>query len=257
MSAPPNPGEPPPRARTRDEAVALLAERYRVLVAPGQVVELRALQVRRGTGRPHTEAGFFDADHLTEMARAALDLADHARGVYFTLNPLHPDLLARRANRTDWAGAGELARDKDVTARRWLLVDADPVRAPHISATDDEKARARDTVHAVCAFLRESGWPDPVLADSGNGFHLLYRVDLPADDSGLVKRILGALAARFDTPAVTIDRAVHNPGRIGKLPGTFARKGDSTPTRPHRRAKLLEIPTTLEPVPRAPRAPRR
>ncbi|MBP3954761.1 hypothetical protein J8F10_05620 [Gemmata sp. G18] len=251
MSAPPNPGEPPPRAFTRDEAVALLAERYRVLVAPGQVVELRALRVRRGTGRPHTEAGFFDADHLPDMARAALDLTDHARGVYFTLNPLAPDLLARRANRTDWAGEGELARDRDVTARRWLLVDADPVRDPHISATGDEKARARETAQSVRTFLRESGWPDPVLADSGNGFHLLYRVDLPADDGGLVKRALGALAAQFDTPAVTIDRAVHNPGRICKLPGTFARKGDSTPTRPHRRAKLLEIPDTLEPVPLA------
>ena len=35
---------------------------HRLLIAPGQVVELRALNVQRGNGRPHIEAGFFDAD---------------------------------------------------------------------------------------------------------------------------------------------------------------------------------------------------
>lgn len=246
----PEPGDPAPRKLTRDEAIARLAERYRALVAPGQVVELRALKVRRGSGRPHTEAGFFDAGHLAEMARAALDLTDLARGVYFTLNPLNPEVLARRCNRTDWADEGELAKDKDVLARRWLLVDADPVRDPHVSATDVEKGRALDTARAVRAFLGGRGWPDPVLGDSGNGYHLLYRVDLPADDGGLVKRALEALAARFDTECVTIDRSVHNPGRICKLPGTLARKGDSTDDRPHRRARLLEIPDPCVPVPR-------
>jgi hypothetical protein len=82
-----------------------------------------------------------------------------------------------------------------------------------------------------------------MLADSGNGYHLLYRVDLPADDGGLVERILAALGERFDTPHAKIDRTVFNPARICKLPGTLARKGDSTADRPHRRAKLLEVPS--------------
>jgi hypothetical protein len=221
---------------------ARLAERYRLLLEPGQVVELRALAIQRGGWRPHTEAGFFDTDHLTEMAKAALLVSRSAKGVYFTLNPLHPDLLARRCNRIDWAGEGELARDKDVLRRRWLLVDADPVRDPLISATDEEKARARDTVLAVRDFLRARAWPDPVLADSGNGYHLLYRIELPADDGGLVERLLRALADRFDSDRVKIDRKVFNPARICKLPGTWARKGDDTPARPHRRARLLEVP---------------
>ncbi len=224
-----------------DEAAALLAEQYRVLVAPGQVVEPRALGVRRG-GRPHTEAGFFDADHLRDLARAALLVSRHARGVYFTLNPLNPDLLARRCNRIDWADEGELAKDRDVLCRRWLLVDADPVRDALVSATDEEKARAWQTAAAVRDFLRGRGWPDPVVADSGNGYHLLYRVDLPADDGGLSERALRALAARFDGDRVKIDQKVFNPARICKLPGTWARKGDDTPSRPHRRARLPEVP---------------
>jgi hypothetical protein len=166
----------------------------------------------------------------------------HARGVYATLNPLRPDLLARRCNRLDWAREGELAGDKDVLARRWLLVDAAPVRDPHVSSTDDEKARARDTAHAVRDHLRSHGWPDPLLADSGNGYHLLYRVDLPAADGGALERVLRGLAARFETAHVKIDRKVFNPGQICKLPGTLARKGDHTPSRPHRRARLFEVP---------------
>ena len=225
-----------------DEKAARLAEMYAALIAPGQVVELRALDVRRGNGRPHTEAGFFDAGHLADMAKAALQVSPLAKGVYFTLNPLNPDLLARRCNRIDYASEGELAKDKDVLSRRWLLVDADPVRDPLISATDVEKAAARQTVEAVRDFLHARSWPEPVLADSGNGFHLLYPVELPADDGGLVERILRALAQRFDSERVKIDQKVFNPARICKLPGTWARKGDNTPDRPHRRAWLLEVP---------------
>jgi hypothetical protein len=237
-----------------------LAALYRRLLAPDQVVELRALGVQRGSGRPHTEAGFFDAGHLPDLAKAALALTPHAKGVYFTLNPLHHALLARRCNRTAWANEGELAKDKDVSARRWLLVDADPIRDPLVSATDAEKAEAKAVALNVREHLRGRGWPDPVLSDSGNGYHLLYRVGLPAADGGQVERLLRALAARFDTPRVKIDRTVFNPSRICKLPGTLARKGDHTPDRPHRRASVLEFPdpepdpcqTTVPPAPSPP-----
>lgn len=230
------------------EDAALLAEQYRLLIAPGQVVELRALGVQRNGGRPHTEAGFFDHDHLLDLAKTALRVTPYAKGVYFTLNPLRPDLLARRCNRIDWANEGELAKDKDVLARRWLLIDADPSRDPLVSATDEEKGVASHTILDLREFLRSRSWPDPLLADSGNGYHLLYHIDLPANDGGVVERILRALAQRFDNDRVKIDQTVFNPSRICKLPGTLARKGDSTPTRPHRRAKLLEEPCS-EPSP--------
>jgi hypothetical protein len=224
------------------DAATRLAELYRLLIAPDQVVELRALHVSSGRGRPHTEAGFFDGGHLAEMAKTALELSLKARGVYFTLNPVHADLLARRCNRVDWANDGELTKEKDILARRWLLIDCDPVRDPHISATDEEKAAALATARGVRAFLHQRAWPDPILADSGNGFHLLYRVDLHADDKGMIERILHALAKQFDCDKVKIDRKVFNASRICKLPGTWARKGDNMPMRPHRQAQLLEVP---------------
>jgi hypothetical protein len=227
-----------------------IAAALRLFVEPGQVVELRAIKVSRGAGRPHTEAGFYDYAHLDEMAADALNLTQHARAVYFTLNPLKPDVLARRANRVAWAEEGELTADKDITRRRWFLVDVDPDRDANVSSTDAEKALALDVADAVMLHFQPLGWPEPAITDSGNGYHLLYRVDLPSDDGGLLKRCLQALAARFDTERVHVDQKVFNPGRICKMPGTWARKGDSIAERPHRRAELLRVPEVLTPVSR-------
>lgn len=47
---------------------------------------------------------------------------------------------------------------------------------------------------------------------------------------------------RISTGKVKIDTSVHNPARLVRLPGTFNRKGEDLPNRPHRRAKIIEIP---------------
>src|SRR5262249_21248272 len=159
----------------------------------------------------HTEAGFFDHDHLDELAKHAARLSPRAESVYYTINPLRPDLLARCCNRVAWAKEGKLCSgDAHVLARRWLLADVDPVRVSGISSTDAEKAYAFDVALAVRAWLTDQGWPLPIFADSGNGFHLLYRVNLPADDGGVVERILCNLAERFDVDRVKVDRKVFN-----------------------------------------------
>ncbi|MBL8795503.1 MAG: hypothetical protein JNM56_16480, partial [Planctomycetia bacterium] len=122
-------------------------------------------------------------------------------------------------------------------------IDADPERpVKGIPSTDAEKSRAEAVILLVQEHLAALGWPAPVLADSGNGYHLLYAIDLPADDGGTVERCLKALAAEFDTDAVKIDQTVFNPARICKLYGTAARKGDDHPARPHRVSRILEVP---------------
>ena len=47
-----------------------------------------------------------------------------------------------------------------------------------------------------------------------------------------------------------VDTSTFNPARIVKLYGTPARKGDSMPDRPHRLARLLDVPKDLEHVPK-------
>ena len=81
--------------------------------------------------------------------------------------------------------------------------------------------------------------------------HLVYRVDLPTDDGGLVLRVLQAIAVRWVREGITLDLNVYNPARITKLYGTKACKGDNTPDRPHRYAHILDAPDALETVPLA------
>jgi len=236
-----------PKQTGHDESASIdqIADRMAHEIAPffeeGQVIELRAIGVKNGNGRPHIEAGWFDSKNLLALTKCALQLTRNAKGVYYTLNPVNPDLLARRCYRVDWAQDGELTKDKDVLKRRWLLIDADPIRDAMVSATDAEKAFALETIKAVRDFLDGQKWPAPILVDSGNGYHLLYRIELPADDGGVVKGILQTLATRFNTDRAKIDTSVCNPARICKLPGTLARKGDHTQARPHREAKILEV----------------
>jgi hypothetical protein len=241
--------ESPPRVidySWQEPLARQVADWLRVFVADGQVVELRALNVATPSGARVTYSGFYSRDRLDKMAEAALYLTPEAEGIYFTLNPLDDCLLARRDNKVEIAR--DTASEADVLRRRWLLVDADSVRKSGISVTGQEKQRAWETARQVHHWLQELGWPGPVLADSGNGYHLLYRKDQPRDDGGRVKSVLEALAARFDTEAVKIDTKVFNPSRIVKLYGTVARKGDSLTERRHRRTGVLATPDTLLPV---------
>lgn len=229
--------------------VASLVELLKLFIGPTDVTELRALDVEQQYGRPAIMAGFYDGCHLEEMARQALAITKAARGVYFTFNPLVSEILARSANRLRVAKSGDLASDHHVLLRRWLLVDVDPVRLAGIGATDAEKAAARDVAEAIRGYLEGRGWPPPIVADSGNGWHLFYRIDLPADDGGLTERCLAALAQRHDDDAAKVDTAVHNPSRLTRCPCTYNRKGDSTPDRRHRRSSIVEIPADLRVVP--------
>ena len=228
---------------------ALIAQWLGLLVEPGSVVEMRAFGYRPQAGREftYTHAGFFDADHLGEMAREACAATWNAPGVYLTLNPLIPEILARGGNRCGKAGKNELAGDKHVQRRRWLYIDIDADRLSGISATDEEKAKAHKVAHAVYRFLESLRWPAPVVGDSGNGYALFYRIDLPPEDDGLVRRVLQVLASRFDGGGAKIDRVVFNPARIAKIPGTLSRKGDSTPDRPHRCSALVSVPGCTDP----------
>lgn len=215
------------------------------LFAPGQVVEVRALS---DTG---TFSGYYnDIDRLAADAEA-LDSTPQFKGIYFTLNPVNPALLARKVNRISKQGKTDASTsDQDITRRRWLPVDIDPTRPSGISSSNEEHEEALTKAKKIRGFLSEMGWPVPILADSGNGAHLLYRIDLPndAEATQLVKDCLTTLSQFFTDARSSVDIANHNASRIWKLYGTVSRKGDNTEDRPHRRSEILEHPEDLNPV---------
>jgi hypothetical protein len=212
------------------------------LHAGSDIIELRALH-KRGK---RVDAGCFDGDHWGLLAKEAARLNAAGAGVYVTLNEVDRQLLARYANRIqEYARA--TATDANVVRRRWLPVDVDPQRPKDTSATDEQLALAADRTEAVRQFLDGLGWPDPVEAESGNGYHLLYRIDLPnaAASTDLIKRCLEALAAKLDDSAIKIDRAVFNAARIIKLYGTVANKGDHIEHAPWRVSRLTCVPEEI------------
>jgi len=223
----------PPRANVVEirRVVALLCE-------PGEIYEVRALGTVRGTA-----SGYFnDFNALVEAVRHCSD-ALMADGVYLTLNPANPDLLARSANRI-LTYAKYTTSDKDILRRRWLLIDADPCRPAGISSTDVEHALALERALVVREHLSGRGWPAPIVADSGNGYHLLYRVDLPNDEASkvLLQRVLETLHHKFSDDRVSIDRTTFNAARISKIYGSMARKGSDMAERPHRLTSIGEAP---------------
>jgi hypothetical protein len=209
-----------------------------ILFQPGDVIELRALNI---AGKTH--AGYFS--DFDKLANAAVRLSGKADGVYVVLNQINPELLARAANRLV-IGPKNLTQDRDIIRRRWLPIDIDAKRPAGISSTDIEHEAAMKTAYNIRAWLfEEMHFPlaSLVLGDSGNGAHLLARIDLPNDTESetLVKACIKAVASKFDSDAVTIDQSVFNAARIWKLPGTMACKGDSTSERPHRIARIKEF----------------
>lgn len=131
-----------------------------LFVEPDQVVGLVAFHV----GRPNrTHAGYFDGRHLGRMANFAVALGRKAGGVYFTLNPVRPELLARRPNNA-YATAGRdwmpLTADADIASRSYVLVDVDPVRPAEsrgASATDAERAAAWSVAADVVSLTNAGG----------------------------------------------------------------------------------------------------
>jgi hypothetical protein len=206
---------------------------YRLVELNGaEVVEVRI---------PGVGAGYFDRAHIPAAAFqvARIDAKVKPTAFYVTLNPVSRTCLDRAPN-SIVPGLTDCTKDSDITCRRLLLVDADPVRTSKTSSTDSEKTAALERLRECCAWLSEQGWPAPVLGDSGNGGHALYPIDLPNDEAStrLVSRVLKILDQKFSDAFVKIDTTVNNASRITKLYGTMTRKGIECAERPYRVSRL-------------------
>ena len=228
---------------TKSANVTEIRSGLSLLLEPGSVSELRVLGSGHGT-----VSGYFN--DFEAMARCAAELSGKAEGVYFVLNPINPILLARSPNRMKQYSRST-TNDTDIERRRWLSIDFDPVRPAGISSTDEEHELAMDRARKVRDYLSSQGWPPGVLSDSGNGAHLVYRIDLPNDGEAgkTVEDSLKSLDLLFSDGQVSVDVTTFNAARIWKVYGTLARKGGNLEERPHRIAHIVDAPKAFEPVP--------
>lgn len=185
-----------------------------------------------------TYSGYFtDAETLIKQL-GTVDL--RGTNVYLTLNILDPAVYSR-AQHDKFIEYTNTTSDSDVVGYQWMLIDFDPNRATGVSSSEAELEKSKALCKKVYLYLQGLGFEEPVIALSGNGYHLLYRISLKKNEENIeiVHRCLDVLADMFNTDDVKIDTVNFNPSRICKLHGTLAQKGANTEERPHRMSKII------------------
>lgn len=222
---------------------AKVKEALDLLKPKGQLYEIRILKGKT------TISGYFTDTDTLEDAFKTVDL--RGANVFYTLNEIDPSCYSRE-QRDCFRQVKVTTSDGDIIGYRWMLIDLDPVRRTGISSTNAELIRSKDMAEAVVKYLRELGFSAPVMALSGNGIHLMYKIALKnnAENAELVSKCLKALKILFDDEYVQIDSTVANPSRISKLYGTMAQKGSSTKDRPHRLSRIIRIPDQITDTPK-------
>lgn len=215
-----------------------------ILFKPGQLVEIR------GKSRKGQVSRQYFTNHV-EMARfiAKANLMTGWEAIWYTLQGLRPETVDTKVK-------GQMTRREDIDCYQWLPIDIDrPKGDPNkkANATDAEIACLYKVCEAVQAWLLKQGFPEPIVACSGNGWHLLYKLPpLSPEWYDTLKNVLRAVAHAFreDVDIAEIDTSLAEPEQVIKAYGTTSRKsptGDD-PERPWRESKIVHSPETIEPV---------
>ena len=207
---------------------------YELFHPEGDTVEIRVLDGKK------TWSGYY------QSAEAVINaiLSVQSGGIYSCLNAIKPSCYSRSQSGKLLMSPKATTNDNDIEGRRWILVDLDPKRSSDTNSTDAEKQAARQVMTKVGIFLRDQGFESPIVADSGNGWHLYYAVKLANTDDNLqlVKDFLQVLDMLFSDDTTDIDTSVFNASRIVKVIGTRSNKGADTPDRPQRMSSFVKIP---------------
>lgn len=222
---------------------ATIRQTISLLKPDNELFEIRI--IGKGNNRKKVISGYFtDADTLIRQ----FDSIDpRGANIYITINKVKDDCYSREQHDC-FRMTDATTHDHEVAAYEWFFIDLDPKRISEISSTETEIKAAENLSDKVYEYMRGLGFHEPIRGMSGNGHHLLYKIDLKNTDENeaLVKRCMNNLASLFNTEDVKIDIVNTNPSRICKLYGTAAQKGANTKTRPHRMSRLTYVPSQIE-----------
>ena len=218
---------------THKEDLKRIKQGLEAHVDPGDWTEIRTFQ-------PYpTSRWFNDLDQAAEYALAQ-SKRECVTGVYLVPNPIKPG----RVNKPK----GKATEGADILKRSWILIDLDLDKPTDTNATEEERKAGWEVIQSVKTELHNRGWMAPLLASSGNGFHLSYPVDLPTTEAvtAKVKELLAGLYKRHSRAGIAkVDVKVFDLNRLWKIPGTWTRKGPHSEERPWRQAFLLDGHPTL------------
>lgn len=205
-----------------------------------ELVEIRIL------GRFQYSGYYKNIDKLIEDIKPYEELPDEQ--IYFTLNDIDDGCYGRAQSEKIIKSPKTTTSDSNIIHRSWILLDFDPVRVVGTNASDEEFELAHKKAQEVFVYLRKFGFNDPVICRSGNGWHLLYKCDMPNTDEvrDMISNFLQSVALMFTDEKVDIDEAVFNAARICKLYGTTAKKGANLPERPWRMSEIVYVPEEIK-----------
>lgn len=156
-------------------------------------------------------AGVFDDPTAIMNIVNKYGKSPNIKGIFVSLNVVSPHLVTNRLGRDYYISA------EDIIQRDHFLIDFDTVST--IEETEKIARKAKE-------WLKSLGWPDPLFACSGNGFHLVYNMRPTAiSNEFYIKNALEAIANRFST--LVIDTKVANAARHARLYGTLNNKEGS------------------------------
>lgn len=207
-----------------------------IFKSPNELVEIRVIPPTKGM--PYS--GYFtDVDTLLNEVKRY-----ERYNIYFTLNAINQACYSREQHDKISERAKSATSDNDIIARQWCLIDVDVDKPSDTNSTDEEKKQATEVVNKIYSFLRDEGFETPVVADSANGYHLLYKIAMMnnAENTDIIKRFLQVIDMYFSTEKVKVDCTTFNPSRVCKLYGTFSRKGADTADRPQRISGFVKVP---------------
>lgn len=124
--------------------------------------------------------------------------------------------------------------DIDVCGR--MLIDIDTTRPAGTSAPDGKVKVARKVADDVLEVFKKCGIKNYLVANSGNGIHILLEGKFNDFPDSFRKKLLQALALEFDREDAKIDVVTHDSARLTKLYGCIATKGVPTEETPHRQS---------------------
>ncbi len=216
-----------------------------------QLFEVRIIkkELYKNEVREKVLSGYFTS--FDSLKNALHDYEEPANINFFmTLNSIHPACYSR-LQRDRFLKTKPTTSDSDITNYDWLLIDLDPVRPSDVSSTNDEVTKAKYKADEVQLWMRANGCSEPIIALSGNGIHMLYKIDISNELKNkkselFIGNVLKVIANKFNDDFVKIDTTVCNPSRVFKLYGTYARKGYSSEDHPHRLSKIIEMPKNID-----------
>lgn len=208
-----------------------------------ELVEIRILD-------PETKRSY--SGYFTDIETILREIKRYEKcNLYFTLNVIDPACYSREQHDRISTRPKSTTSDNEIIARKWCLIDIDVEKPSDTNSTDEEKELAKQVVNNVYKFLRDEGFEKPVICDSSNGYHLLYRQAMLStpQNTEIMKSFLKVLDMYFSTDKVKIDCSTFNPSRISKLYGVISRKGSDTVDRPQRESKILRVPSEVKATP--------